>query len=120
GNRYEDLGARIGSMDTRQYELEENLTKLGHVREIMPLLDRLEQELELRQAEEVRLSNLIGTQENRFAPLATSLEELKEITSALVSRISSSEQTIEELRATSEDFNDNFKPALSEFNRRVT
>ncbi len=103
----------------RLTQLEEGIGKLGNVREIMPILDRLEQELELRQAEEVRLSNLLGTQENRFAPLADALEEMNGTTNTLHSRVSDSERLLEELRVSIQDFNDNWKPALSETSRRI-
>lgn len=116
----EKLETLISPLSVRQNEVEENLAKLGNVREIMPLLDRLEQELDLRQAEEVRLSNLIGTQENRLAPLVDSLESLTEANSALLGRVSESEKALEELRAGMQDFNDNWKPAVSEINRRLT
>ncbi len=117
--QYEELDSQVTPLSERQIEFEESLNKLGHVGTIMPLLDRLEQELELRQAEEVRLSNLIGTQENRFAPLAASLEELNESTRALLSRVSDSEHSIEELKSGVQDFNDNWKPSLIELDRRV-
>lgn len=116
----EELRALILPLGTRQNDLEENLSKLGNVREIMPFLDRLEQELDLRQAEEVRLSNLIGTQENRLAPLADSLESLTESNSALLGRVAESEKSLEELRVGMQDFNDNWKPAVLEINRRLT
>lgn len=99
--------------------LEENLTKLGLVRDVMPLLDRLEQELELRQAEEVRLSNLIGTQENRFAPLAASLEEITESNSTVSARLVESERLIDELRGQVQDLNENWKPRVSDLNHRI-
>ena len=121
--QYEELSGQLAAQRAasteRLEELEENLAKLGHVREIMPLLDRLEQELELRQAEEVRLSNLIGTQENRFAPLATSLEEITESNSDMLSRLTDSERLIEGLRAHVQDFNENWKPQVSDLNRRI-
>ena len=121
--QYEELSGQLtaqrAASTERLEELEENLAKLGHVREIMPLLDRLEQELELRQAEEVRLSNLIGTQENRFAPLATSLEEITESNSNLLSRLADSERLIEGLRAHVQDVNENWKPQVSDLNRRI-
>jgi chromosome segregation ATPase len=119
GATLEESAARAAQQAGQIAQLEENISKLGHVREIMPLLDRLEQELELRQAEEVRLSNLIGTQENRFAPLAAMLEDLNNTTNALVSRVSDSERLLEELRANVQDFNDNWKPAVTESNRRL-
>ncbi|MCL4804041.1 MAG: hypothetical protein KJ046_07075 [Anaerolineae bacterium] len=124
GQRYEQqdekLESLISPINSRQIEIEENLIKLGNVREIMPFLDRLEQELELRQAEEVRLSNLIGTQENRLAPLADSLESLTESNSALLGRVAESEKSLDELRVGMQDFNDNWKPAVLEINRRLT
>lgn len=114
------LASRLTQQQATLGSLEESIAKLGHIREIMPILDRLEQEMELRQAEEVRLSNLIGTQESRFAPLAGTLEDVSETTSALLSRVSDSERLLEELRASIQDFNDNWKPALSETSRRIT
>lgn len=99
--------------------LEESVAKLGNVREMMPLFGRLEQEMELRQAEEVRLSNLISSQEGRFVPLMSGLEEVRESNIALLSRLSDSERLIEDLRRTTQDFNDNWKPAVSEVSRRI-
>jgi chromosome segregation ATPase len=114
------LASHLNGQQTAVAALEENISKLGHIREIMPILDRLEQELELRQAEEVRLSNLIATQESRLAPLAAALEDASETSNALLSRVSESERLLEELRGSIQDFNDNWKPALSEASRRIT
>lgn len=114
------LASQLTGQQTTLAALEENIGKLGHIREIMPILDRLEQELELRQAEEVRLSNLIATQESRLAPLTAALEDVNETSNALLSRVSESERLLEELRSSIQDFNDNWKPALSEASRRIT
>ena len=119
-DRSTQLEENLALVRSNLASVEENVSKLGHVREVMPILDRLEQELELRQAEEVRLSNLIGTQENRYAPLAAALEEAGAIANGLLSRVSESERQIEEMRGSVRDFNDNWKPALSEANRRLT
>ncbi len=119
-DRSTQLEENLALVRNNLMSVEENVSKLGHVREVMPILDRLEQELELRQAEEVRLSNLIGTQENRYAPLAAALEEAGAIANGLLSRVSESERLIEEMRGSVRDFNDNWKPALSEANRRIT
>ena len=118
--QHEEFSDWLAPLGTRLEELEESVGKLGHIREIMPLLDRLEQELELRQAEEVRLSNLIGTQENRFAPLAASLEEITETNSTMLSRLSDSERLIEELRANIQDYNENWKPLVTGIDRRLS
>ncbi len=119
-DRASEMEENLALVRSNLVNVEENLTRLGHVREVMPLLDRLEQELELRQAEEVRLSNLIGTQENRYAPLADALEEVNQTTNGLISRVSETERLLEEMRGSVRDFNDNWKPALSEANRRIT
>lgn len=119
-DRATELEENLALVRSNLANVEESVGKLGHVREVMPILDRLEQELELRQAEEVRLSNLIGTQENRYAPLAAALEEANSATNGLLSRVSESERLLEEMRGSIRDFNDNWKPALSEANRRIT
>ena len=100
-------------------QLEETVSKQGSARELMPLFNRFEQELELRQAEEVRLANLIGVHEGRFAPIATSLEEARETSVKLLSRLSDAERTVEETRRSAQDFNDNWKPILTEVSRRL-
>ena len=100
-------------------QLEETVSKQGSARELMPLFNRFEQELELRQAEDVRLANLICVHERRFAPLATALEEARETSVKLISRLSDAERTVEETRRSAQDFNDNWKPILTEVSRRL-
>lgn len=109
---FETATARIG-------QLEDAVAKLGNTRELMALFDRVEQELELRQAEDVRLANLISTQEGRFAPVTTSLEEARESSLKLLARMSDVERVVEETRRSAQDFNDNWKPILTEVSRRV-
>jgi chromosome segregation ATPase len=67
----------------------------------------------------VRLANLIGVHEGRFAPLATALEEARETSVKLISRLSDAERTVEETRRSAQDFNDNWKPILTEVSRRL-
>jgi chromosome segregation ATPase len=110
---------RVPSLAAQVANLEESIAKLGKARELMPLFDRLEQELELRQAEEVRLANLITTQEGRFAPLASALEETRDTSVKMLSRLSEVERIVEENRRSAQDFNDNWKPILTEVSRRV-
>lgn len=109
---FETMTARVG-------QLEDTVIKLGNTRELMALFDRVEQELELRQAEDVRLANLISTQEGRFAPVTTSLEEARESSLKLLARMSDVERVVEETRRSAQDFNDNWKPILTEVSRRV-
>ena len=111
--------AQLPALAAQLAQLEETVAKQGNARELMPMFDRLEQELELRQAEEVRLANLIGTQEGRFAPISTALEESRETSIKLLSRLSDMERTVEETRRGAQEFNDNWKPILTEVSRRV-
>ncbi len=118
GLQNELVDGRFEPITARQNELEESIEKMSFVREIMPLLDRFEQELELRQAEEVRLSNLIGTQESRFQPLANTLEGLTESNEKLLGRISDLERTQEELRPMAQDTTE-LKATVNELNNRI-
>ncbi len=110
---------QIPALSAQTARLEDVVTKLSAVRELVPLFGRLEQELELRQAEEVRLANLISAQEGRFAPLTSGLDDLRETNLTVLSRVSEAERLVEEVRRSSQDFNDNWKPMLAEVSRRV-
>ncbi|WP_374685975.1 hypothetical protein [Promineifilum sp.] len=100
-------------------QLEESIAKVGNIREVMPLFTRLENELEFRQSEDVRLANLISAQEGRFVPLNNTLTELHDGNVTLLSRLSDAERTVEELRRAGQEFNDHWKPVLTEIGRRV-
>ena len=113
------LAQSVTQLQGAYAQLEESVTKLGNTRELMALFDRVEQELELRQAEDVRLATLISTQEGRFTPVLTSLEESREGSVKLLARMSDVERVVEETRRSAQDFNDNWKPILTEVSRRV-
>jgi chromosome segregation ATPase len=113
------LAAQLAHVEEEYARLEETIAKLGNARELIPLFNRMEQDLELRQAEEVRLANLIGTQEGRFAPISAALEESREGSIKMLARLSDAERTVEEMRRSTQDFNDNWKPILTEVSRRV-
>jgi chromosome segregation ATPase len=110
---------RLPILEAHVTQLEEGIGRLGNIREMLPLLNKLEQELELRQAEEVRLFNLYGTHDDRLNSLIASLEEEKQVHGQMTTRVSEIDRTLEEVRLTLQDLNDNWKPALSELNRRV-
>ena len=113
------LTARQTRLEQSLAHLDETVSKLGNARELMALFDRVEQELDLRQAEDVRLANLISTQEGRFAPVVTALDEVRETSLKLLSRMSDVEHLTEESRRAAQDFNDNWKPIVTEVSRRV-
>ena len=118
--RFDEVAGLQRAWESRLNQLEQNIDKLGNVRELMPVIDRLEQELELRQAEELRLANLLAAQEERFMPLSATVEDLGITNTTLNNRLMDSEKTIQELAARVRDMNDNLKPVIDEANRRVS
>lgn len=106
--------------ESRLGQLEQNIDRLGNVRELMPVIDRIEQELELRQAEELRLFNLLTAQDERLTPLSAEIEDLSITNTTLNNRLVDSEKTIQELAARVKDINDNLTPVIDETNRVVS
>lgn len=120
-NRNLDEMAGIQQMwESRLDNLEQNIGKLGPLRELMPMIDRIDQELDLRQAEELRLSNLLIAQEERFTPLSALVEDLNITNTALNNRLIDSEKTLQELTAQIRDINDNLKPVVDDTHRRLS
>lgn len=118
-DKFEALAGWQQTWGGRLDQLEQNVGAQANARETMAIIDRLEQELELRQAEELRLSNLLAMQEERLTPLAATVEDLGEINANLSNRLIDAESAIQELAAQSRDVNDNLRPVLSEANRRI-
>ncbi len=58
----------------RRVEHESNVREIADVRKELPAIGRLQQEMELRQAEENRLANLIGQQQNKMASLGNQVD----------------------------------------------
>lgn len=58
----------------RRVEQETNARELGEIRRELPAIGRLQNEMELRQAEEARLANLIGVLQNRIPPIESRIE----------------------------------------------
>ena len=59
----------------RRVEHENTARELADIRKELPAISRLQQDMELRQAEESRLANLIGTQKSRISALNNQVEE---------------------------------------------
>lgn len=58
----------------RRVEQEANAREIGEIRKELPAISRLQGEMELRQAEEARLANLIGVVQNRLPPIENRIE----------------------------------------------
>ena len=71
-------GRRIRSEEEmerlRRVEHESNAREIAEVRKELPAVGRLQNEMELRQAEEARLANLIGVLQNRLPPIENRIE----------------------------------------------
>ena len=111
--------AQLATID-RLAQLEQSLGKIGNVQDVMPVLDRLERELELREAEGVRLSALIGTQKDNFAPLAERLEEIGESSALVQQRLEESDRLLQELKTTIREVNESLRPSLDDAHNRIT
>jgi chromosome segregation ATPase len=58
----------------RRVEHESNAREIAEIRKELPAIGRLQNEMELRQAEEARLANLIGVLQNRIPPIEARIE----------------------------------------------
>lgn len=61
----------------RRVEHEGTVRELADIRKELPTVNRLQREMELRQAEEARLANLIGGQQGKISALENQVEERK-------------------------------------------
>jgi chromosome segregation ATPase len=102
------------AIQQRQAQLETALAGLDLDQGMRAALDKVEQELEMRQAEEIRLANLIGVQESKFEHANDRIEEMNQVVAQMQSQAAMSDEAIVELRGWYRDLNDNWKPALME------
>lgn len=68
------LRAQEESERLRRVEHESNAREIADIRRELPAIPRLQNEMELRQAEEARLANLIGVLQNRIPPIESRIE----------------------------------------------
>jgi chromosome segregation ATPase len=116
----EEVDTLVASTEAKLAKFEEGISKMGNAGELMTLVTRLEQDLEVREAEELRLANLVDTQETRLAPLATGYETIQEQTATLSDRLTEAEEMIIGLQQSIQDYNESGKPLLFETNRRLS
>lgn len=58
----------------RRVEHEVNVREIAEIRKELPAIGRLQNGMELREAEDVRLANLVGSLQNRFPPVESRIE----------------------------------------------
>ena len=107
----DDIVKMIEQYDKRRIEAERELDSLRRVeheainREIadvrkgLPTIDRLEQDLALRQAEDTRLSNLSGVQQNALTQLASQIDNAERSLAFLEEKEKQDSRNIGEIQA---------------------
>ena len=107
----DDIVKMIEQYDKRRIEAERELDRLRRVeheattREIadirkeLPAIGRIEQELPLRQAEETRLANLIGVQQNTITQIGTQVENVERSLTFLAEKEKQDSRNIGEIQS---------------------
>lgn len=118
----DDIVKMIEQYDKRRIEAERELDRLRRVeheattREIadirkeLPAIGRIEQELPLRQAEETRLANLIGVQQNILAQVSTQVENVERSLTFLAEKEKQDSRNIGEIQATLLEISKRWEP----------
>lgn len=118
----DDIVKMIEQYDKRRIEAERELDRLRRVeheavgREItdirkeLPAIGRLEQELPLRQAEDARLSTLIGVQQNTMTQMATQVDNVERSLTFLEEKERQDSRNIAEMQATLLEINKRWEP----------
>jgi predicted nucleic acid-binding Zn-ribbon protein len=99
----------------RRVEYESTARELGDIRKELPAIGRLAQDMELRQAEEARLANLIGQQKNQVGSLGNQLEETQRSLSFVEEKEKQNSRAVADLQNSIIDINKRWAP----FNDRL-
>lgn len=115
-DRSADLSGELTQLqltwEERLNQVEQTVGKLDPIREITPLLERIEQELELRKVEELRLSTLINEHEDRIATLTVSHDKPTGPDTARLDMLTDSKAELDEARAGSMAIDDRVEPGI--------
>jgi hypothetical protein len=121
----DDIVKMIEQYDKRRIEAERELDRLRRVeheatnREIadirkeLPAIGRIEQELPLRQAEEARLANLIGVQQNILTQLSSQVENSERALTFLEQKEKQDNRNIGEIQAALLEISKRWEPITS-------
>lgn len=94
----------------RRVEHESNAREIAAIRKELPAITRLENEMELRQAEEARLANLIGVLQNRIPPLESRVEGWSSDLAYLEEAERQNNRSIQELQTALVEVNKHWEP----------
>ena len=94
----------------RRVEHEVNAREIGEIRKELPGIGRLQNEMELRQAEEARLANLIGVLQNRIASIENRVENWSNDLAYLEEAESQNNRNISEMQTSLVEINKRWEP----------
>lgn len=99
----------------RRVEHEVNAREISEIRKELPGIGHLQNEMELRQAEEARLANLIGLLQNRIASIENRVENWSNDLAYLEEAESQNSRNISEIQTSVVEINKRWEP----FNNRM-
>lgn len=94
----------------RRVEHEVNAREISEIRKELPGIVRLQNEMELRQAEEARLANLIGVLQNRIASVENRVENWSNDLAYLEEAESQNNRNISEIQTSLVEINKRWEP----------
>lgn len=94
----------------RRIEHESVTREIVDIRKDLPAIARLEHEMELRQAEEARLANLIGIQQNSIPPIRNQIEDWERALTFLEEKEKQNRKNIGEFQTQFIDINKRWDP----------
>jgi chromosome segregation ATPase len=121
-NFKDDMVAMIEQYDARRVEAEKELDRLRRVeheamtreladiRKELPLIPRLQQDLQLRQAEEARLAQLIGVQQNDVTTLRGQIDAADRSVAFLEQKEKQSNRSLGEIQTTLMEISKRWEP----------
>lgn len=94
----------------RRVEHESNVREIAEIRKELPAINRLQNEMELRQAEEARLANLIGVLQNRIPPIENRVENWSSDLTYLEEAENKNNRNISEIQTTLVEISKRWEP----------
>ena len=94
----------------RRVEHESNVREIADVRKELPAIGRLQREMELRQAEENRLANLIGQQQNKISTVGNRVDSWENSLSFLEEKEKQNARNLNEIQTNMIGVNKRWSP----------
>ena len=94
----------------RRVEHESNVREIADVRKELPAIPRLQRDMEMRQAEETRLANLIGQQQNKITAVANRVDTWENSHTFLEEKEKQNTRNISEAQAKLVEINKRWSP----------